>query len=444
MGRRLPRLPHRSAWSLLLLLTAALPARAQQGLVLAGVGPINRSMGGAAVAAPLDASGALHWNPASISGLPSSEMEFGFELLYPFTTLSSAVHAGALGPGVPATTLVGSDHSDGGAFPLPTVGLVYRPEQCDWTYGLGLFAVGGFAVNYPASTVNPILTAQPPNGIGFGSLSTQFEVLQLDPTLSYQLTKNLSIGFAPTLNLAGLFLDPGVLAAPDDANGNGFPTYPAATHSRITWGLGAQAGVYYTTDAGLNFGASLKSPQWFESFRYNAVDELGRPRSLKFRFDYPMIASIGAAYTGLECVVIDLDLRYIDYHDTKGFTANGLDAAGALRGLGWDSTVVVALGVQYQPLDCLTIRAGYTYNMNPIPDDQTMFNVASPTITEHMVALGATYHVTDKFSFSAAYGHGFAHEIHGPYVGAARPIAGTAIDSKVSLDFVTLGARVMF
>lgn len=34
-------------------------ARAQFGLAVSGVGPIHRSMGGAAVAAPLDASGAI-------------------------------------------------------------------------------------------------------------------------------------------------------------------------------------------------------------------------------------------------------------------------------------------------------------------------------------------------------------------------------------------------
>ena len=40
-----------------------------QGIALSGVGPVNRSMGGAATAAPIDAAGALMWNPASISGL---------------------------------------------------------------------------------------------------------------------------------------------------------------------------------------------------------------------------------------------------------------------------------------------------------------------------------------------------------------------------------------
>ncbi|MDA1052767.1 MAG: hypothetical protein O3C40_20120, partial [Planctomycetota bacterium] len=44
-----------------------------QGVFLTGVGAVNRSMGGAATAAPIDAMGALHWNPATISGLQSRQ-----------------------------------------------------------------------------------------------------------------------------------------------------------------------------------------------------------------------------------------------------------------------------------------------------------------------------------------------------------------------------------
>src|SRR4051812_23154988 len=89
-------------WALLALASwsgpVLTPARAQFGLATSGVGPINRSMGGAAVAAPLDAAGAIYWNPATIADLGRSEMEFGTGFLVPRTTLSSRVGAGALGP----------------------------------------------------------------------------------------------------------------------------------------------------------------------------------------------------------------------------------------------------------------------------------------------------------------------------------------------------------
>src|SRR5262249_55763779 len=233
----------------------------------------------------LDATGALYWNPASTSGLERTEVELGLELVYPQQTLSSSVPGGAIAPGIPPLPLAGSTRSDSGVSPLPAMGLVYRPDDSCWTFGLGIYEIGGFAVNYPASLTNPILTAQPPRGIGLGAITSQLQLFQIVPTAAYRLSDTLSVGVAATTNLAYLVADPAVIATPDDALRTGFPNYPAGTHTRTTWGQGFQTGVYYSPGAGWNFGASVKSPQWFAPFRFDAQDELGRPRSFKFHFE---------------------------------------------------------------------------------------------------------------------------------------------------------------
>jgi len=69
-------------------------------------------MGGASTAAPLDARGTLYWNPAAISGLPSSELDLGLELLNPRSTISSSIPGGALGPGFPPASISGGDSRD--------------------------------------------------------------------------------------------------------------------------------------------------------------------------------------------------------------------------------------------------------------------------------------------------------------------------------------------
>ena len=108
-------------------------------------------MGGVAVGCPMDATGAIHWNPASISGLPCSEMSFGVELLLPTTQLSSRIDAGALGPNYPPVTLSGSDDSEPGVSAIPTMAMVHQMEGTPWTFGVGVLGVGGSHVNYPAS-----------------------------------------------------------------------------------------------------------------------------------------------------------------------------------------------------------------------------------------------------------------------------------------------------
>jgi long-chain fatty acid transport protein len=429
--------------AVLATLAVVSPSPAQHGIVLSGAGAVNRSMAGAS-AVPLDASGALYWNPATISGLGGSELSFGMELLYPRTHLSSSTPPGFAAPGFPPVAFAGSDRSDAGIFPIPTVGLVYQPEDSRATYGLGFFAAGGFAVNYPASTNNPILTAQPPRGFGFGPLTAELQVMQIVPTVSYQLTDRLSIGFAPTASMANLRLDPAFVFAPDDSNGDGFATYPAANHTRIHWGLGFQLGLYYRTDAGWHFGASVKSPQWFETFRAKATDELGRPRDLEFRFDYPLMVCVGAAYSGFERLTLASDFRYIDYHNTEAFDRTGFDAAGAVRGVGWDSIFVVALGAQYQLTDPLSVRMGYSFNTNPIGHEVTTFNIASPLMVEHTIYAGASYKVTDCFLMSVAYVHAFENSVRSPIISRLGPIPGSLVQSNVSADAVILGATIKF
>lgn len=422
-----------------------LPSRAQpQGIALTGVGPVTRSMGGAATANPLDAAGAIHWNPAAISGLPASEVTVGMELILPSSTLSSRIDAGALGGGFPPVDMAGSSRSEPGVSPVPTIAFVHKPACSPWTYGLGIFGVAGFSDNYPASLTNPILTPQPPLGVGLGRIATSVEIMQLVPTVSRVLTEKLSIGFAPTITLARLHADPLCLAAPDDANGDLYPTYPSGSGTRYHWGGGFQIGVYYLTGTNWHFGASLKSPQWSEDYRFKTEDELGRPRTVKIGCQYPLIVSLGAAYSGIEDYVFACDVRYFDYAASTGFGDSGFQPDGAVDGLAWRSIWSVNAGVQRRLTDRVFVRLGYSFNENPISDSMSMFNVSTPLILQHTLYLGTSYKMTEQWIFSLSYMHCFENRISGPMVGPLGPIAGTSVTSEVSADVLNAGITVRF
>lgn len=428
-------------------LLATTPSRAQFGLAVAGVGPINRSMGGAAVAAPIDSAGALFWNPATMSGLARNEMMFATELLIPRTTLTSRVGAGAFGPGLPARPLSGTTGGNNGVFPLPTFALVYRPEQSPWTLGIGFFELGGFGVNYPASPTNPILAPQFPAGRGVGPLYAQYQVFQVAPTVSYKVSETVSVGFAANVDLGALQVNPSLFSPPAllmTAQGPG-PVYASATDGRYRWGGGFQAGIYYTPDSPWRFGAAVKSPQWFEPYTYNSVSVLGRPTTPKFGLDFPMIASIGTAYTGFDRLLIATDARFLDYRDTDGFRHTGFDARGALRGLGWQNVFALAVGAQYLLADDLALRAGYTFSLNPAGGAVTTFNAASPTIIQHSLALGASYDVTTALRLSLTYVHLFQNSITGPIIEPfSGPVHGSSVREASTADSVILGATVLF
>ena len=430
--------------SVVLLTFFLVPCTASgQGLVLPSVGPVNRSMAGASTAAPIDPTGAIHWNPASISGLDSSQMDLGLELLYPsLAKVSSTVGMDALGPGVPPVTLSGSTGSDRALYPLPTVALILKPDESRWTFGVGVFTIGGTGADLPQDNSNPIFTPPPPNGIGVGSVYSRVSILQTALTASFQLTETVSIGLAPTISVADISVEPFTFAAPDDANGDGFPTYPSGTSSAPRFGGGVQAGIYYKSDFGLGLGAAIKSPQWFETFTYNSEDELGFKRTLRADFEYPMILSFGVAWTGFERWTIATDVRYVDYDNAEGFEGSGFDSDGSLRGLGWESVFFVGVGVQYQLTDSLALRVGYSYNENPIPDSATSVNLASPAIYEHAVYAGVSYEFMENWSLSVAYLHAFENSIRGRIVTPLGPVPGTSVKVEAATDALLIGLNV--
>lgn len=420
---------------------------AQVGHVLESVGPINQSMGGAGTALPLDSMTALQWNAAAISGLEHSEIGFAFSGLIPETYLSSSVAANSFGPSVPAFTMAGQSKSDIDPSPMPSFGFVSRNECSNWSYGLGGSAIAGFGVDYAASgfnpeNMNPILTPQPGtgNGFGFGSVYSSFQMLQISPTVAYQLTERLSVGFAPTFNWTSLGVCPWPAITP---NANG--TYPSGAHADSRWGLGFHTGLFWQDCcSGWSFGLSYKSTQWIDNYKINSWDEMGFPREINFDMDYPAIISMGVGYTGIERWSFAADVRYIDYNNTDGFRRSGYDSNGAVVGFGWDSITVLSLGAQFQPHERLRIRMGYTVNENPIRDDVTFYNIVSPAIVMNHLSGGLSLDLCDRWTASIAYTYGFTNSITGPWQSGAGPMPGTSVTSELATHIGSFGISTKF
>lgn len=397
-----------------------------QGIVLPGVGPVNRSMSGVATATPLDAAGAMHWNPGTLSALQSSEILFGVELIDSQTSLSSSV-----GP------FSGSTDSSSGIKALPTVAMVWKPENSDWTFGLGALGIGGFGVDYAASTTNPILFPQPN---GTGPLYSRLSMLQIVPTASYQLTDKLSVGFAPTATIADLQLDPFFAAAPS-AEG-----YPSAVNGRNFWGLGFQVGAYLKTNSYWNFGFSYKSPQWFEEFRFNSTTgSPAVPQTLTVDTEFPAIYSLGTSYDGFEKWIYGFDMRYIDYASTGVFgDPTGYTPTGAATGLGWRSVFSFANAVQYQWSERVSLRAGYMYNQNPIPSAATSANIQSSALYTNSMSLGGTMSITQAMLAHFAWVHSFELSSTGELLTPAGAVPNSSVTINQENNALVGGVTVKF
>lgn len=436
---RLPRLLLFLSGFLIALFNATY-SHAQAGFVREGVGPINQSMGGAVVANPLEASGTLYWNPAGISFL-KSQTSVGVDILRPELRLSSRVDAGAIAVGKPSTNQAGSTESRSGTLPFPSFGMVRRMVDSRWTFGIGIYVMGA-GVNYPADASNPFLSAQSPNGIGVGRLFTNFILAQIVPTVSYQFTDRLSVGISPTINWAYFHLNPYGLGAPDDADQDGTKRYSVGASADNNWGFGLQAGVYYSP-GNWHFGASLKSPQKFGELEISGSDERGGDRQFRYQLDYPLIASIGVGYSGLDRTQFAVDVRYINYENTEGVGGTaGYRPDGAVTTPGWRSIFLVAGGVQRELTNKLSVQLGYTYNQNPVRPRDSFFDTVAPGIAQHHASTGLTCKVANDVDFSVAYTHAFRNTIEGPYVTSSGPVPGTSVENALSINMLSVGVTI--
>jgi long-chain fatty acid transport protein len=399
---------------------------AGQGVTLRGVGSINESMAGAGTALPLSASGAIHWNPASIAEFDHHQAEMGLSLIYPDTRVSTTV-----GP------FSGSSRSESGVCPIPTMSLVLKGQNPRITYGIGAFAIAGYRLNYDASTTNPVLMPQGSLGAlpTFGRVNTESEFFQIVPTIAYTVNDSWSIGFAPTMTIARLGIEP-MLASPPGAAG-----YPLGSGTRYHFGGGGQIGVYFKPNQQFAAGLTFKSEQYFEDFRFKSQDNAtGAPVDSTFDLEYPMIISLGTSYRLSPQTVIASDIRYFDYGQADGFGSAGLKPDGSLLGLSWSSVMAVATGISHDVNDRLTVRCGYVWNESPIDSGNAFFNTAAPLNVQNLVSLGCSIRVHPNMTLSTAYLHAFDQKTSGLYAG----LPGTDVTLRTAAYLLSAGVTIDF
>lgn len=409
----------------LLLATLTHQTLLAQGTIFSAAGPVNRSMGGASVAAPIDAIGAVYWNPASISGMPHSETAFGLGLLAPNHEVTGTV------PG-----LSGRTEADPGVFPVPNVGWVHHAKNNPMlTFGLGVNTVGGFGTNLPADPGNPALSVA---AGGLGTVSSNALFLQIAPILSLAIQDNFSIAAGPTITAGRITIEPMVFEPPNPSG------YATAHATRYHWGGGFQLGAYYIHNDCWRYGASFKSPTWMETFEANSEDDTGAPRVLRADVDLPMIISAGASYSHCDEWLFALDVRWVDFKNTDGFGDPAVFDPTTLElgGIDQSSVLAMAFGVQKKVNDHLTVRAGYSYNQNPTKNSESFFNVATPLIYEHIASTGLSYTFTEQLAVNVAYSYFFENTRTGPIVLPAGPVANSSFENTLDSHFISFGLTV--
>lgn len=424
----------------LLLLPVSLFA--QTGHILQGVGSVNMSMGGAATGQPLDISGALQWNPASISTFDETILNFDIGLFFSSPTLYSTVPEFD-GSGQPTGNFFsGKTADDRGVSPMPALAMVWGKENSKHTFGASVFGISGFGVTFPESMTNPINMPQPD---GFGRIESDYMLLQIGFTWAYELSDNFSIGIEPTFNFASLELMPNPTANPNQAG------YPSTNKASAT-GIGGQIGLFYDSKTGFKAGASYKTTQSFKDFEFKNTYLDNSTSTNSFNMDYPAIYSLGLGYSTTN-FDLALDYRLVDYENTDGFSTTGWTPNASVSGFGWENINIISAGLQYKGINKLPLRVGYTYSSNPINEAVTFFNIPATAIIKNAFQLGFTFEASGRFSLNAVYHHGDSGgKASGPvlnpkFIQNSPPygaIPGSDISYDMTTDLIMIGFKYVF
>lgn len=336
---------------IVMALTITYPAYATNGMKLIGVGPIQRSMGGASVGLPLDAATTIT-NPAGLSEL-HKRLDIGATYFSP--DVSYKAHS--------AFGMVTNDNStissDTGACTMPSIGLALPIDE-SWSFGIGAYGVCGMGVDYKSNLYNNITY-------------TDYGFMKIAPAIARRFGEKLSLGIALNLDCAQMDFEAGSTSEVSHNNGS-------------EYGIGFTAGAIYKLTDTVTLGLAYESKQDFSDFEFNTTS--GKD---KLRFDQPQNITFGVGIRPAERVRIAFDAVWIDWPQTMGknkpaYTEN---SSGAMPwNMNWDEQYVFKVGLEYDLTEKVKLRAGYNYGKNPLDSSRAFENIAFPAIAEHHITAG--------------------------------------------------------
>jgi long-chain fatty acid transport protein len=357
-----------------LLFLAGGRAYATDGYFDYGYGVQAKGIGGAGVAFPQD-SLAPASNPAGAAFL-ADRLDAGLTYFNPDRSSS----------------LGGQEYNGNGIqnFYIPEIGFKHSLST-NFDFAFDVYGNGGMNTDYN----KPIF--------GTSSAGVDLEQVFIAPTLTYKIVENHAIGIEPIFALQR-FKAHGLQGFGIEDRGYDY-----------SYGGGVRIGYTGKLTDWLSIGATYQSPIFTTRFK-DYADLFAEQGS----FDIPQNFAAGLAVKPIKQITIALDVERILYSEIKSIGnqltpetyANGLGSDNG-PGFGWRDVTAIKTGIAYDVIKSLTLRLGYNYTTQPIPDNQTYLNILAPGVVQHHVTAGVTWRFLDDFELSAFYAHAFEQQVNG-------------------------------
>jgi len=389
-------------------------AFATVGYFAHGYGMKAKATGGVGIALPQDALAAAS-NPAGIAWI-GNRIDLGADW---FTPDRGATIAGSGAPGANGTY----DGNDAKSFLIPEFGY-NRVISPSLTFGVAVYGNGGMNTDYKT---NPFAAYG-----GSGSAGVDLSQLFVAPTLAW---KSGNHSFGASLNLAyqrfkaeGIQGFMGASASPGNVSNNGYDD---------STGFGVRVGWTGQVSPSMTLGATYQTKTKMSKF-----DKYKGLFANQGEFDIPENYGIGIAIQASPKLTLAADVQKINYNDVAA-VGNSVDCLfmGACMlgstngpGFGWQNATVYKLGLAFELKPGTTLRMGYVTLDQPIPANQTFFNILAPGVVEDHLTLGLTLEMSKTSEMTFMYMHAFEKKVNGSGSIPAVPYGGGEANLRMSQD----------
>jgi len=408
-------------------------AHATNGYQLIGVGAYQKGMGGAVAANPGSAMSAIT-NPAGMAAI-GDRADFSMEAFMPKRTADFSNNSAQGGE---------KEDSEAGLYGIPAIGWTAPvADGSDFYFGGGMYGTSGLGVDYGKTIFggNPFAGGPVPGGFGTGNYGTQtafdgfsnIQFWQMAPTLAWSMNDQLKLGASLNVDYQSVAFDQRLT----DQNDNQIMNFRLGRTAQ-SLGYGVSLGALFKINSMFQVGAYYKSEQMFGDMEYQlrANDILNFPDgngglvtstggTYKMDLDFPQQFAAGLKFTPMDTLTVSADVKWINWSATMdelevtgdfnsgNYGGGGPTNQNAALDPGWDDQIVYALGVDYQVMKDLNLRAGYNYAEAPIEKDDVFSNLLLPAMTEQHLTLGATYRLNNHWDLSFAYMKAFNNSVTG-------------------------------
>ena len=313
---------------------------------------------GEAFVAQADDASAIYYNPGGLTQVKGTQFTSGMMVGFPSWKYSGAG---------------GSDEMNT-AYMLPHLYVASDFGLERWRFGLGFNVPFGNAAEYNNNgPLSPSL------------IRAAMAIYDIAPSVAYQFNEHLSLGVALNVYYGTTMTSSAPFGPGTESHFRGDGAAVGATVGAL-WKINDQhtVGVVYRSPFSISFdGTAVLSP-------------INGPSAASATIDFPQSVAVGYAFRPVKRWKLEVDVEWtnwdtlntVNLHSANPFFDSSTNPLTKVP-FNWKDSFFYEFGTQYQINDTWTVRGGYIFSENTVPD--STYSPSVPDSDRHVFSIGAGY-----------------------------------------------------